>query len=374
MKTGAFLGSLALVLLGSLLLYAAMGQMPRLVGEEAETVRYEIDTGTLGIIPEEELPTYGIPQLTVPDFFGPEDLPWITCNELLDESAAIPSAMMSYRPAGRILTDTVLAAKLVEVINGFPYMSGTIPLSELEGMSYYSIRFGTQSPVLTVYANGYVSFSDWPFAAPVRDNDCYGRLAEAYEQAVTKFAWMPLLVTEDTDPLRTGHRIYHIGDQCLISPLPAETLESFRQDPDYARSVSAEDVVFMTELIAVAAKEQATMHFSAFGSYASQQVSAAPTDKRTFILYHWLFRLTDGVGMYSVENQTTGITVTAAYPANFWFFPQLPEGTDGAELLLRYQEGERNELLQVSCFHISKSGILYYPSLADDVPTRIEIG
>ncbi len=368
-KTSRFLSFLCPFLF-SILLLGAMMVFPRFVGEEAETVPFEISPAATDLRPESEI--YLIPQFTVPSVYNPEDMMWITCDEPLDESASIPFLAMSYRPAGRILTDAALAAKLVEIVNELPYTDGGIPLIRQETVAYYAIRFGLQEPIVTVYANGYVSFSDWNKALPLKNTECYDMLAEVYEQAASHFSWMPLWVEDNAGGVFADGRLYLIGDKQYVIPLPLQRLTELWQNPDGPPVVTAEDVLKLTDLLTKMPKENTTIHFDAFGAHGEGNFAADRVVHTAAVCYHWLCRLTAGAGLYGItEDENNRPVIAVPQETDFWYFPQLPDGVDGGELLLRYYKGEQGAFLAVPCFHFVKGEILYYSGLADGTPILI---
>lgn len=372
-RPGSGLGlaaALCLAALCSLVLFIGLRQIPRLAGEAVNGAGYDIEpdtieTGTMGILPEPDGTVVLVPQFEVPLFYGPTDLLWITRNASLDPQAAIPSALLStYFSMGRLVTDERQTALIAVTVNSLVFSGETCPLSELEGLSYYTVRFGEQSPLMTVYENGYLTFSSWPFADRPVGVDAYSLLAEAYETAADHFSWVPFRISDDRTSLFSQVRLYTVGERQYITPLPYEAWDAFRQEPYATRSITADQVTDMVQLLSLLKGSNLVVHFGALGGHPAMQIPAEEGNLAR-LSYHWLLPLTDGYGLYSVSSQPDGAVITSPDSDNFWYFPQLSPATDGGELLRRYHDGARDEALRVPCFHFSQEGVLYYPRLAD---------
>ncbi|MBQ4065939.1 MAG: hypothetical protein IJD10_07550 [Clostridia bacterium] len=343
--------------------------------------------------------------------YSPEEMFWITPTADFDTliGQAIPSLASSLRYENvRIIADGEATQAAAEAINGLQYTTESVSLGTLDGIAAVTFRYSLNESV-TVYETGHIAFSTWSHAAVTENGTaCYKLLSDIYSRAEAKFGMLPgtyayfchiaNLPKPSTSLLQTGGAVYIIGDTYYVCPVTRrEIFLQFTSSSSLVHILTKEDVLYLVRLVEYLSNVDGKALLVNTVGGADTVVDLAKFDggdildggnkylldggnkfyNQNVALLSWLSSLSSINALCSVrtvltsENEIISALVTEAVTEDFWFFPNMTDLKRPTLLPDHYTGVEDRSHLDFPCFHFTKTGIVYYPSLAQNVPVRL---
>jgi len=330
--------------------------------------------------------------------YSPGEMFWIVNSASSDAmlGQSIPSLASSVvYPNVRIIADGEATQAAAEAVNSLQYTTESVSLGTLDGIAAVTLRYSLNESV-TVYETGHIAFSTWSHAAVTENGTaCYKLLSDIYSRAEAKFGMLPgtyayfchiaNLPKPSTSLLQTGGAVYIIGDTYYVCPVTKrEIFLQFTSSSDLFHVLTEEDALYLIRLVEfLSLSKGKALIVNALSEGADIVIDLAQIDgddarsRQHSALLSWLSSLSASNALCSVrtvlnaENKVISAILMQADGGDFWFLPRMTSLDTPSLLLNHYLDVEDRSALDFPCFHFTKTGIVYYPSLAQNVPVRL---
>jgi hypothetical protein len=259
----------------------------------------------------------------------------------------------------------------------------------------FTVRFGdAASDVVIVYKEGYLAMGDWHYAMKVNGSNPYPTIWEpirtgdwklASQDDVSYRGGLCEILGAKQEPslyeLLTGGRVYDFGNGDAYYTVLSEEELSGIEGPYGTDSPKVEDVLYLLEVLELAAKKGVSIYIPAYGDKEATVFLASDlqdgqtgANAKREVLTAWLMSMSPN-SLYTVLTPPGGTVSTPAFgafsPYDYWLISSRYEGFDVNRLLTHFTETENREALDFPAFHIHEGGVDYYESLAENDPVRL---